>query len=373
VVLAACGDRDAAVRPSAPPAETVRVDAAPWAQLTRSQVDEAGRMGVPAAFENARGMRFVYVPCGDFPMGSPEREPGRGEDEHQHGVTLHIGYFMQVGAVTRAQRAGTAAAGRPGIAAGVTRAEAIAFAEALSVEDDLWAYRLPTEAEWERACRAGSTTAYAWGDEAAAPPDFVNAWGLRSMHVGVREWCRDRYGPLPSWAVGDPLGPQAGEDFVVRGGGTPERPSRCAARAPAAPTAASPDLGMRLVVPLGYGLGKYGSVAVTFRLTDAQAEPGAARPDADYDLRIIRMNDRLAARTDGREADWARLEQPGSPVTLRMVPGKYYVYAEANRAGTIVRGREIKFHVWERAIDVPVPIPERDLKRYGSGGAEKPQ
>jgi hypothetical protein len=56
-----------------------------------------------------------------------------------------------------------------------------------------------------------------------------------------------------------------------------------------------------------------------------------------------------------------------------MVPGKYYVYAERTAGGKLTRGREIKFHVWEKALRVAVPIPHPDMQRFGSGGTEKPQ
>ena len=95
-------------------------------------------------------------------------------------------------------------------------------------------YRLPTEAEWEYACRAGTTTAYSFGDE-ITPQDAnyrasdigkpievcsykPNAFGLYDMHGNVWEWCEDWYGDYPAGAVTDPKGPAMGEDRVLRGG-----------------------------------------------------------------------------------------------------------------------------------------------------------
>jgi len=193
------------------------------------------------------------------------------------------------------------------------------------------------------------------------------------MHVGPREWCADRYAELPSWIVQDPIGPGQGSSYVVRGGGRPAHPARSAARAEVAAEAQAPDLGFRLLVPVGYGLGRYGSVQVTFRLEDRRAGPGDVAPTGGYDLRLIRMNDRLTARTARVDAVWARVPAPPSPVTLSMVPGKYYIYSEAVHGGALDRGREIKFQVWDHPIEVPVPIPEKDMRRYGSGGHEKPQ
>ena len=95
-------------------------------------------------------------------------------------------------------------------------------------------YRLPTEAEWEYSCRAGTTTAYSFGDE-ITPKDAnyfdskidkpvavgsykPNAFGLYDLHGNVWEWCEDWYGDYPSGAVTDPKGPAKGEDRVLRGG-----------------------------------------------------------------------------------------------------------------------------------------------------------
>ena len=95
------------------------------------------------------------------------------------------------------------------------------------------AYQLPTEAEWEYACRAGTTTAYAFGDELTAKDaNFdesvgettavgkypANGWGFHDMHGNVWEWCADRFGNYPTVAVSDPVGPAVGSYRVYRGG-----------------------------------------------------------------------------------------------------------------------------------------------------------
>ncbi len=130
---------------------------------------------------------------------------------------------------------------------------------------------------------------------------------------------------------------------------------------------------VRLVAPIGYGLGAYGSVAVRFRLvSDVGDGRTVAMPETldDYRFRFVRMQERLAERSQGREPTWARRPFTGQKTTLTMVPGRYYVFAECGEGSSHVRGLEVKFTVRNetsamQSMDVSVPLPASDMKRYG--------
>jgi formylglycine-generating enzyme required for sulfatase activity len=177
------------------------------------------------------GITFVYIPGGSFMMGATE--PG----ERPHKVTLN-GFWMSKYEVTQAQyeavmgnnRSKFRGADRP--VDSVSWNEAMAFCEKFAGSG----VRLPTEAEWEYACRAGTSTRYYWGDTMNGDYCWYegnsgretrpvggkkpNAWGLYDMSGNVREWCLDWYDGkyYESSPEKNPTGPQRGEDRVLRGG-----------------------------------------------------------------------------------------------------------------------------------------------------------
>jgi formylglycine-generating enzyme required for sulfatase activity len=255
-------------------------------------------------------MRFNYIPPGTFMMGSPPDEKGRDKDETLHQVTLTQGYYMQTTEVTVGQwRAFFKATGfktraetnggtwiwngtqwekmagfywdNPSYAQTddhpvkcVSWYDVQAFVKWLS-EKEKKSYRLPTEAQWEYACRAGTTTAFAGGDISELGCGYnaalhgmgvycgnsgwrthpvaqkrPNAWGLYDMHGNVWEWCLDWKGPYPAGHVVDPVGAEKGTARVARGGSWDDRARRCrsAFSGRLAPNGRSHRLGFRLTL-----------------------------------------------------------------------------------------------------------------------------
>ena len=250
---------------------------------------------------NSIGMKFVTIPPGEFMMGSPATEEGRGGDELQHRVRITRAYELGIYEVTVGQfrqfvnatnhrtyseRQGggvlgwvggtTPLVGRPQFnwrnwwanqtdqhpVVNIASEDAVAFCTWLTRNEGR-NYRLPTEAEWEYACRAGSSTRFPDGEDEStlqatanvadasaqrynlggtyAPWDDgdaltsvvgrfqPNAFGLYDMTGNTREFCADWYGQnyFATSPVDDPRGPASGEDRVVRGGGWLSYPLQC--------------------------------------------------------------------------------------------------------------------------------------------------
>jgi formylglycine-generating enzyme required for sulfatase activity len=216
-------------------------------------------------------MEWVSIPAGTFTMGSPSDETDRGSDEGpQHSVSLS-GFKMSKYEVTFAQYdAFCAATGRQkpsdeGWGRGnrpvinVDWNDASAFAQWMGC-------RLPTEAEWEYACRAGTTSPYHTGsslNSSLANINYTvgftepvgsyapNAWGLYDMHGNVWEWCSDWYGNYSAGAQTNPKGPSSGSYRVLRGGCwyIHGRFCRSARRFDRDPSFRLDVIGFRLVVP----------------------------------------------------------------------------------------------------------------------------
>ena len=193
---------------------------------------------------NTLGMEFVLIPAGRFTMGSPSSEKGRDRDERRHWVALTRGFYMQTTEVTQGQwravmgnnPSGFKSCGDDCPVEHVSWTDVQEFISELNRREGSGKYRLPTEAEWEYAARAGSGRAYSYGgdkerlakyawfiDNSKGRPHPVgrkkaNAWGLYDMHGNVWEWCQDWYGRYPSGSVTNPRGPKSGSGQVNRGG-----------------------------------------------------------------------------------------------------------------------------------------------------------
>jgi formylglycine-generating enzyme required for sulfatase activity len=305
---------------------TVVREMGPKAAPMRAKEAEVNRLRA-LGFVNCIGARFVRIAPGTFMMGSPAGEVGRFEDETLHRVTFtqplrvattHVtlgqfaSFVAETGYKTDAEKQGKAWAmivtktragfdevadvswRNPGYkqtdehpVVAVSWNDAVAFCKWLSAEEHR-TYRLPTEAEWEYACRGGRQTAYFWGDN---PDDgrayancadltfgefnlacrdvfnwrdgFIftsrvgsfkpNEFGLYDMIGNALEWCGDRYSPYPLADAVDPKGATAGPDAaarVVRGGSwfNVPRNCRCADRIWFAPDYACDHCGFRLCV-----------------------------------------------------------------------------------------------------------------------------
>jgi formylglycine-generating enzyme required for sulfatase activity len=226
-------------------------------------------------------MEMVWVDAGTFRMGSPTQEMGRHDNETQHDVTLTEAFWLGQFEVSQAQWA-EVMGDKPDMFDGsihgerddlpiyyVSRDEALDFCAALTARERAagrlaagWKFTLPTEAQWEYACRAGTTKAlnndmdltsttecpsmdlvgwykYNSGDEVHLQSDHKESndpyreqggtshYSLYDMHGNVWEWVLDRYGDYPTGAVTDPTGPEDGENYILRGGGCTDDAEFC--------------------------------------------------------------------------------------------------------------------------------------------------
>jgi formylglycine-generating enzyme required for sulfatase activity len=160
----------------------------------------------------------------------------------------------------------------------VTWTEAVQYCQRLTTREQAagrvptgWSYRLPTEAEWEYACRAGTTTTWSFGNETTRMGFYAwynansggrthevgsrgsNRWGLFDMHGNVWEWCSDWYGDLPGGNLTDPKGPATGSSRVIRGGSWDNDASYCASsyRNSIDPSTRYYNIGFRVVLAPG--------------------------------------------------------------------------------------------------------------------------
>jgi formylglycine-generating enzyme required for sulfatase activity len=190
-------------------------------------------------------LEMVLIPAGEFMMGSPDSDRGAANDEKpQHRVRITQPFYMGKYPVTQEQW--TAVMGdNPSFFKGpknpvewVSWEDCLVFLRRLNEKAGMGKWEFPTEAQWEYACRAGSTTIFCFGDDESGLGDYgwydknsggkphpvgekkPNPWGLYDMHGNVWQWCRDWYDPAyyAYSPTDDPTGPETGTDRVSHGG-----------------------------------------------------------------------------------------------------------------------------------------------------------
>jgi formylglycine-generating enzyme required for sulfatase activity len=271
-----------------------------WQCLALVQLPTTNVIWTDTTKTAATGQRFyrtvltttnlVSILPGTFTMGSPTNEALRGTDEVQHVVTITKGFYMGKFPVTQAEYRAVMGTGSNFPAVFVKWGDATNYCGLRTASERIagliptnWAYRLPTESEWEYACRAGTVSAFYTGSSLhSSQANFddtnsydsaignvfdasgvmmntttnvgnysANGWGLYDMAGNVDEWCLDWYGPYPSSAVVDPQGPATGSTRARRSGrySDPANLCRSACRAGnVVPTSTGDAGGFRMVL-----------------------------------------------------------------------------------------------------------------------------
>ena len=227
-------------------------------------------VGAGRVVKGALGIEMIEIPAGRFMMGSPKSEKGRDDDERQQEIVISLPFLAAEHEVTQglwkkvigSNPSHFKNCGDDCPVEKVSWHDAVEFCNRLSEREGLtpvyrirgkdvtWnkranGYRLPTEAEWEYACRAGTTTRFYTGNSDSdlgragwyrgnsgnkthpVGQKAHNAWGLYDMHGNVWEWCWDWYGNYSGKTVSDPAGPSSGSLRVYRGGGWRYVARRC--------------------------------------------------------------------------------------------------------------------------------------------------
>jgi formylglycine-generating enzyme len=236
--------------PTETPKPMVKTDPVPAPPFPADRSMEGSRAGEVREFG---GIEMVWCPPGEFLMGSPEDEVGREDDETQHQVMLTRGFWMAKTETTQGQWESVVGENPSEFKSEDLPVETVSWEdvqgwlEKMNEQAPLpsgWKWALPTEAQWEYACRAGTETVFSFGNVldgtqancdggypygmSAKGPDLekttrvgsyaTNAWGLHDMHGNVWEWCADWYGDYPSGSASDPMGASLGSYRVYRGG-----------------------------------------------------------------------------------------------------------------------------------------------------------
>jgi len=249
---------------------TIVAGGAPSSRPTTG-VSAAPAKSVPVDLGEGITLDVVWIEPGEFLMGSNEA----GEEKPSHRVRISHGFWMGKTEVTQEQWDRVMGSNPSKVAGAKLPVDGLSwndcqdFIKELNAlqEEGTLKFRLPTEAEWEYACRAGRTNKFAGGNAEAdlgrvgwhqgnsgfaAHPvagKLPNAWGLHDMHGNVWEWCQDWNGGYTVGPDTDPVGPESGESRVMRGGSWRNNPEGCSSshRSWGRPELQSPCVGLRLV------------------------------------------------------------------------------------------------------------------------------
>jgi formylglycine-generating enzyme required for sulfatase activity len=223
-------------------------------------IKEALAQETPEKFTNSQGMDFVLIPPGSFMMGSPMDEFQRKNNEKPHHVTITKGFYLQTTEITQEQWKNIMGENPSKFnrcpkcpVEFISWFDTQVFIQKLNQLEHTTKYRLPTEAEWEYACRANTDTPFYFGDYLStdqanyngnhpipgSPKGInrnhtivvksfpANQFGLYDMHGNVYEWCQDWYGEYSAEPTIDPSGIPSGYSRVSRGGGMSSYARRC--------------------------------------------------------------------------------------------------------------------------------------------------
>ena len=228
------------------------------------------------SIKNSIGMELVLVPAGTFTMGGDYVAEQADENETpKHAVTFRTPFYIGRYTVTQSQWH-CVMGNNPSYFEGpdkpvesVSHRDACAFLDRLNQKEDTNRYRLPTEAQWEYAARAGAESTYCFGTNRSLLPEYAwyqknsdnrthkvgrltpNDWGIYDMHGNVHEWCWDWFDRnfYAASSTVDPQGPPDGLARSLRGGdwGSDDWYCRCAIRSLSSPDRRSPRVGFRVV------------------------------------------------------------------------------------------------------------------------------
>ena len=289
------------------------------------------------SFTNSLGMKLIRVEPGSFFMGSEPRDVDYDEFP-RHKVTITKPFYISQAEVTIEQFRWFQI-DYPGYdkhrpyASAISWHDAVAFCKWLS-EKEGTPYRLPTEAEWEYACRTGTQTPFSSGNT-PPEPETPNPWGLKNMHTGVAEWCLNWHGIYPEEPQVDPVGPEHGWVKVVRGGPldwtVEDNPyyRRSANRAAVPPTFGPP--------PLEYQFKQLQTAKLTFNLPKQILE----NPKPEY--KVARFED----------VNVTLSEALNTPFRYGGLRGRYSI----RTSGFIPGKHDIGFRVVQAPMPKVVPAP----------------